>query len=61
MMHIATSVFGVIMIITTLFFMPINSTDQVTDFKTLAEYVHYISVLVLGNLLIWVSALTTPR
>lgn len=61
MMHIMASILGIIGLVAAIFFMPIDSTDKVTDFQTLAQYIRYSTMYILGNLLIWVSALTSPR
>lgn len=61
MVHTIASVLGVILLISTFFFMPISSTEQVTDFQTLAEYVHYSTTYIIATVLIWVSVLTEPK
>ena len=61
MTHIIASLLGIIVLVLAFFFTPISSTDQVTDFQTLAQYVNYSMMFLLGNLLIWLSALTISR
>lgn len=60
-MHTFAALLAVILLIFAVFFMPVNSTDQVTDFQTLAQYVHHVALLMFGNLLVWLSVLTRSR
>lgn len=60
-MNILASIFGVIILICSITMLPVTSSEQVIDIKTLAELNRYYSGLILGNMLVWVSALTKNK
>lgn len=60
-MHLLALLLGLLINIYCLFFAPVTSAANVTDFHTLAQYVNYSVSIILGNLLIWLSILTKPK
>lgn len=60
-MHLLAVLLGLLVNIYCLFFAPITSAANVTDFHTLAQYINYSVGMILASLLIWLSVLTKPR
>ena len=60
-MHLLAVLLGLLVNIYCLFFAPITSAANVTDFHTLAQYINYSVGMILASLLILLSVLTKPR
>ena len=57
-MHIFATLFGIFILILAFFIAPITNASQVVDYQTLAQYSEHNTAVIIGNLLIWLSALT---
>ena len=56
--HLIALLLGICILVASFIVPPIRSSAQVVDFTTLAQYLSFLQLFLLGNFLIWLAVLT---